>query len=60
MTDRQITIRTVQAKGWDIFKPTKGDKTILVMASINGFNKVMVDAQTWAEARQQLAKLNRA
>lgn len=60
MTDRQITIRTTQAKGWDLFKPSKGDKTILVMATINGFYKCMVEAQTWAEARQQLAKLNRA
>lgn len=60
MTDRQIVVRTAQAKGFDLIKPSKADKTILVMASINGFYKCMVEAATWAEARTKLAQLNMA
>jgi hypothetical protein len=60
MTDKQIVVRTAQAKGFDLIKPTKADKTILVMAPINGFYKCLVEAANWAEARAKLAKINGA
>ncbi len=60
MTDKQIVVRAAQAKGFDLIKPSKADKTILMMASINGFYKCMVEAANWAEARAKLAQLNMA
>lgn len=60
MTDRQIVIRTAQIKGFDLIKPSKADKTILVMDWSTGRGKVAAEAKTWADARQQLAQLNRA
>lgn len=54
MTDRQYVIRACEMARVDLIKPTRECPGILGTHWYNGFGTNVIDAATWAEARQQL------
>jgi hypothetical protein len=55
MTDKDFVIRSAQANRLDLIKPSKADKTILVIDAKRKPAPVAVEAPTWGAARSQLA-----
>jgi hypothetical protein len=55
MTDKDFVIRSTQANRLDLIKPSKADKTILVIDAKRKPAPVAVDALSWSVARSQLA-----
>ena len=55
MTARQYVLRAAQIKGLDLIKPTRGNPGILGY-TVNGdkLGACVIDAQTWAQAREQI------
>lgn len=64
MTDRQYTMRAAQMKGLDLIKPTKECPGIIAynmkQKDQRGIYPCIIDAKTWAEARDQLNNYYRA
>lgn len=56
MTDKQYVIRAAKMMGIDLSIPTRGNPGILATHWVNGFGKNVIDAATWAEAKEQINK----
>ena len=56
MNDKQYVVRAAKMMKLDLFPATRSNKDILAYAKINGFNKCVVDAQNWQQAREQINK----
>jgi hypothetical protein len=55
MTDKDFVVRSVEVNRLDLLKPSKEDRTILILDSKRLPAKVAVEALTWADARAQLS-----
>lgn len=64
MTNAQYVIRAAQIKGLSLIKPIKGNPGVLAYdfnkKDARGVFPCVIDAQTWAEARQQIDTFYRA
>lgn len=56
MTDRQYVIRACKMARVDLISPTRGNPGILGTYWNNGFGSNVIDAGTWAVAKEQLNK----
>lgn len=56
MTDKQYVIRAAEMMGIMLIPPTRACPGILGYVNVNGFNKCVVDAMKWAEAKEQINK----
>lgn len=54
MTDKEYVIYACKVFKFDLIKPTKGSKDILVMQDTNGFMKCIAEGTTWKSIRTQL------
>jgi hypothetical protein len=54
MTDKQYVIRAAEMMGLMLIPPKRGNPGILGYVNINGYNKCVVDAMKWAEAKEQI------
>jgi hypothetical protein len=55
MTDKDFVIRSAQANRLDLVKPSRADRTILIIDPRRKPAPVAVEALTWSAARSQLA-----
>ena len=55
MTDKDYVTRSAQANRLDLIKPSKADKTILIMDPKTKPIRVAVEATTWPAARAALS-----
>ena len=55
MTDKDFVVRSSQFNRLDLIKPSKADRTILVIDPKRSPSRVAVEALTWGAARSQLA-----
>jgi hypothetical protein len=63
MTNAQYVVRAAQIKGLSLIKPTKGNPGILAIDYNNksgGVHTLVIDAQNWAQAKQQIDNYYRA
>ena len=56
MSNQQYVIRSCQMAKLSLCKPFRGNPGILIHDYSTGFGKVVADAATWKEAREQLSK----
>ena len=56
MTDRQYVIRACQMARVDLIPATRDNPGILGTHWYNGFGSNVIDAQNWADAKEQLNK----
>lgn len=54
MTSKEYVVRAANVLNLDLIAPTRGNPGVLAYANINSFNKCVVDALTWADARAQI------
>lgn len=54
MNDRDYVIRACQIKGLDLMKPKRGNPGILAYNQDKPVSRCVIDAQKWAEAREQI------
>lgn len=56
MTDKQYVIRAAEMMKISLIVPKRGNPGILGYVNVNGFNKCVIDAMKWAEAKEQINK----
>ena len=56
VSDQLYVIRSCQMAEFSLRKPFRGNPRILIHDYSTGFGKVVADAATWKEAREQLSK----
>lgn len=54
MTSKQYVIRAAQMMKIMMILPKRGNPGILGYVDVNGYNKCVIDAQKWDEAKEQI------
>jgi hypothetical protein len=54
MTDKQYVMLAAEIMKITLIVPTRGNPGIIGYVNIKGFNKCVVDATNWAEAKAQI------
>lgn len=56
MTDKEWVIHFCNIMKLSLLKPTRQDKTILIMHEVNGKTKYLFDCKKWKDAKMYLQK----